>query len=252
MPSMNQYLNLEEDIPEDSHILKFWEPFKFDLSKGYQYINNSLLFKLLSDVIYYLIAVPILFILTKLVFDLKFEGRKNLTDVKTGKITVCNHVNVLDCCLIGLANFPEKPYFTSLESNFKIPIVRHLIKLLNTIPIPSQISCKKDFMEVINTLLITGSTVHFYPEGSLWPYYKKIRNFKTGAFDFSVKNNVPIIPCVIQYRKPTGIRKLIKKKDCITVKILEPEYPKATLTKKESVLELKERVHKKMEKANQE
>lgn len=250
MPSMNQILNKE--IPEDTHVLDFWKPFSSNVSRNYRYINHNFIFKVFSNILYYFIAAPILFVLTKIIFDVKYESRENLKNIQTGKITVCNHVNTLDCCLMGLANLPEKLYFTSLESNFQIPVVRHLIKLLNTIPIPTKPSCKKDFIEAVDTLLQNGSTIHFYPEGSLWPYYKKIRNFKTGAFDFAVQNNVPIVPCIICYRKPTGIRKLFKKKDCITVKILEPELPNTSLNKKESVIELKNRVHKKMEKVSEE
>lgn len=249
MLSSNQILN--DEIPEDSHVMELWKPFNFDLSRDYRYIHKDFIFNFFSNLLYYLIAAPILFILTKIIFDIKFEGRENIASIKGGKITVCNHVNSLDCGLIGLANLPKKVYFTSLESNFQIPVVRHLIRLLNTIPIPQNSSCKKDFIKVINKLLQSGSTIHFYPEGSLWPYYRKIRNFKTGAFDFSVKNKVPIIPCVIKFRSPTGIRKLFKRKDCITLKILEPEYPNISLEKKSQVIELKDRVHKKMEKANQ-
>lgn len=249
MLSMNQ--TIDKEIPEDTHVLNLWKPFKSNVTKNYNYTKHNFIFKTFSNILYYLIAAPILFVLTKIIFDIKYEGKENLKNIKTGKITVCNHVNTLDCCLMGLANLPKKTYFTSLESNFQIPVVRHLIRLLNTIPITTKPSCKKDFIEAVQNLLKNGNTIHFYPEGSLWPYYKKIRKFKTGAFDFAVQNNVPIVPFVICYRPPTGIRKIFKKKDCITLKILEPEFPNTLLNKKESAIELKNRVHGKMEKANQ-
>ena len=248
MLSMNQIL--DDELPEDAHVLDFWKPFDFNISRDYKYIHHGFIFNMFSNLLYYIVAAPILWVLTKIVFDLTIEGKENLENIATSKITVCNHVNTLDCAIMGLVNFPKKLYFTSLETNFQIPIVRHLIKLLNAIPIPTKSSCKKDFIKTINELLQNGETVHFYPEASLWPYYKKIRKFKNGAFDFAVKNRVPIVPCVIQYRKPTGIRKIFKKKDCITFKILKPEYPNLSLEKKEQVIELKNRVHNKMKKAN--
>ena len=74
----------------------------------------------------------------------------------------------------------------------------------------------------MNNVLKNGDVIHFYPEASLWPYCKKIRNFKNGAFDFAVKNNVPIIPMVYKFRKPEGYRKIFKIKPDVTLSILKP------------------------------
>lgn len=87
-------------------------------------------------------------------------------------------------------------------------------------------------MNSIDSLLNNGKTVHFYPEGSLWPYYDKIRHFKNGAFDFAVRNNVPIIPMVFKFDKQKKISNLIKPKTIITLEILKPVYPNKLLGKK--------------------
>ena len=60
-----------------------------------------------------------------------------------------------------------------------------------------------------------------------------------------MKNQVPILPIVFTYREPEGIIKKIKKKPFITLTILEPEYPKAEMSKA-NVEELKIRVQRKM------
>lgn len=145
----------------------------------------------------------------------------------------------------GISNFPDVTYYPTLESNFGIPVVRHLIKLLDAIPIPESIHAKTAFFQAINTLLQNGKTVHFYPEGSLWPYYEKIRHFKDGAFRFAVQNNVPIVPMVYTFRKNTGILKYIKKKPSITLTILEPVYPHKNNT--DAIQKLKQDVHNSME-----
>ena len=133
-----------------------------------------------------------------------------------------------------------------MESNFKIPIVRELITLLNAIPIPKDFKYKKYFVQAIDELLSSGKTVHFYPEGSLWPYYDKIRNFKDGAFDLAVRNNVPIVPFVFRFTEPTGIRKKIKKKPFVNLTIFPPQYPDKSLSKADAIHELKNRVHELM------
>lgn len=148
--------------------------------------------------------------------------------------------------MIGIANFPSVTYYPTLESNFGIPVVRHFIKLLHAIPIPKSMRAKIEFNHTIRNLLQGEKTVHFYPEGSLWPYYEKIRHFKIGAFRFAVENNVPIIPMVYTFRNSTGILKYLKKKPCITLTILEPVYPSTNSDKFEEIQNMREKVYDKM------
>lgn len=238
---INQY----DTIPEDSHVLHLWQPLKFKVDKNFIFIHSNILFKIVSKIIVF-IAYPILLILNKLILNFKIYDFCNLRDVKGGKITVSNHVHFLDCTMIGIANFPYTTYFTSLESNFKIPIVKQLITILNTLPIPTDKKYTLDFRNSINQLLKNGSTVHFYPESSLWPYCTRIRNFKNGAFHFAVENNVPIVPCVYVFSEVTGWRSIFRKKPFINMKILTPTYPDLSLSKADAINLLKEDVRQKM------
>ncbi len=150
--------------------------------------------------------------------------------------------------MVGLSCGFKKIYYTTREGSFKIPFVRKLIKLLRAIPIPTGLSNKKNFAKAIERIVKSGNIVHFYPEAALWPYYEKIRNFKYGAFNFAVENDVPIVPIVLKLREPKGIRKLIKNKKDVTVVILEPIMAeKSNLDKRQKASNLKEQVHKKME-----
>ena len=88
--------------------------------------------------------------------------------------------------------------------------------------------------------------MHFYPEASLWPYYKKLRKFKNGAFKLAVENNVPIVPMVYKFVKPYGIRKYIKKKPFIELYVLPAIYPDQNLDKKQATEKLKNDVYLKM------
>lgn len=219
---IDEYENLSENIDENSHIVNLWEPLDFKIDENYDYVPDNLIFKFLSNLLYYGIAFPILSILTKLVYDLKIEGKENIENLSGNFITVSNHVLFLDCAMVGIALGKRDVYFTTLEGSFKIPFVRKLIKLLKAIPIPSKFSNKKYFMDAIHTVLSKNGVVHFYPEASMWPYCKKIRHFKDGAFNFAVKNNVSVVPMVFKFREPEGFRKLFKNKPDVTLKILEP------------------------------
>ena len=174
------------------------------MNKKGDLLHHSIIYKVLSSLLY-LIAYPILFILTKLWHGLKIEGRENL----------------------------------------EIPFIKYLVMLFRGIPIPRNKSGKEKMINTIDDLLQKGEVVGIYPEGELIPYYEGIREFKNGAFNFAVKNQVPILPIVFTYREPEGIIKLIKKKPFITLTILEPEFPKPERTMA-NVVELRNRVQRKM------
>ena len=214
------------------------------MNKRGDLLHHSLIYKILSSLLY-LIAYPILFLVTKLWLGLKVEGRENLSKMGDEYITVANHINMIDCAMIALAIFPRIPYFLTLQSNLEIPFIKYLVMLFRGIPIPRNKSGKEKMVNTIDDLLQKGEVVGIYPEGELIPYYEGIREFKNGAFNFAVKNQVPILPIVFTYREPEGIIKLIKKKPFITLTILEPEFPKTEKTM-ENVVELRNRVQRKM------
>ena len=226
-----------------------YEPLEINIDEKYQYINEGKIFSFFSNSLYYGVAFPVLTVLNKIIYGLKIEGKENIKNLQKGAISVSNHVLVLDCTMIALSFGLKRVYFTTREGSFKIPIVRKLIKLLRAIPIPTKISNKECFVKQLDKALQKGRIIHFYPEKALWPYYEKIRNFKNGAFDFAIRNNVPVVPIVILFRNPKGIRKIFKKKKDVTLKILEPiTYIDKDENKKNSVETLKEQVHKAMEK----
>ncbi len=238
--------NIREVQNENEDIIKFCEPLKFDIDENYEYIKKGKIFSFFSSLLYYGIAFPVLAVLDKIVYDLKIEGKENIKNLKSGAISVSNHVLILDCTMIGLSFGFKKIYFTTREGSFKIPFVRKLIKLLRAIPIPTKMSNKKHFVSELNKALKSGKIIHFYPEKALWPYYDKIRNFKKGAFNFAVRNKVPVVPIVITFRDAKGIRKIFKRKKDVTVKILKPIYTDDLKCNKEDIENLKEKVHNEM------
>ena len=211
-----------ESYNETEHVIHLWEPLEFNIDEDYDYVAKGKIFKYCSNLLYYGVAIPVLYVLTKFLYDLKIEGKENISSLETGFVSVSNHVLVLDCAMVGLALEEKEVYYTTLEGSFKIPFVRKLIKLLRAIPIPTESKNKPHFKKAIDNALREGKVIHFYPEASLWPYHNKIRSFKTGAFHFAVRNNVPILPIVFTFRRPNGIRRIFKKKPDVTLTVLKP------------------------------
>ncbi len=249
----NKGINNSTDLMQDENedVIHLYEPLKLNIDEKYKYFNEGKIFSFFSNLLYYGLAVPVLTILNKIVYDLKIEGKENIKNLKTGAISVSNHVLILDCTMVGLSFGLRKIYFTTREGSFKIPFIRKLIKLLRAVPIPTNTKSKIHFVKEVDKAIQNGKIIHFYPEKALWPYCEKIRNFKSGAFKFAVRNKVSVIPIVITFRTPKGIRKFFKKKKDVTVKILEPvNYINEKESEKYRVEKLKEQVHKIMENGN--
>lgn len=198
------------------------------------------------NILYYGIAFPILKILTKIVYDLKIEGKENLRNIKTGAVTVSNHVLYLDCAMIGLTVGAKPIYYTTRAESFEIPFVKTLIKYLRAIEIPRGIQEKVEFRKKVDSLLQKGNLVQIYPEGELEPYGTDLRTFKNGAFHFAINNDVPIVPIVFKFREPKGIRKIFKRKKDVTVVVLDPVKGEKTGNVKEDAIRLNKEVYKKM------
>lgn len=244
---------IEEEIKEleryneNEHVIHMWQPLEFNMDENYNYVPNGKIFTFFSNLIYYGVAMPVIYALTRVLYDLKIEGRENIQNLEGGAVSISNHVLVLDCAMIGLAWDDKKVYYTALADSFKIPIVRRLIRLLRAIPIPIENKNKPYFKNALDSILQDKKIVHFYPEASLWPYYNKIRNFKTGAFHFAVRNNVPIVPMVITFRRPNAIRRVFKSKPDVTLTILEPIKHEKAKDQREEIENLKHIVKKAME-----
>lgn len=105
----------------------------------------------------------------------------------------------------------------------------------------------EEIYEAFDTLHEKKAWIHVFPEECRWDNYKPLRPFRKGAFIFAYKYQTPIIPMVISYRERTGLYKYFaKNKPLYTITIGEPMYPNMEMPRKESVDEMRDRVHAKM------
>jgi 1-acyl-sn-glycerol-3-phosphate acyltransferase len=140
----------------------------------------------------------------KLRYNMWTFGAHNAKKLK-GKpfIITCNHVHFFDDISIGTNLFCwRKIYFTTLENNIRRPMIGFFLRSLGGIPIPTQsLSGTKKFNDDISSLLSKNKPILYNPEGALWPNYREIRPYKRGAFSMAVKNDVPILPLVLLFKR---------------------------------------------------
>ncbi len=235
-----QYEELEKEGKFDVHVDRLEYQKVEPLDEEYNFFPKFFITKILYAIIWYFLVYLIAPIITFLLYNVRIKGRRNLKHLKGGAISISNHCLDFDSVFVAQCLAPRKVYYTTLESNMRMPIVGHIIKALGGIPICSRPSMQIAYNRAIAKVLQEGKIVHFMPEGSIWPYYEKIRPFKKGAFFYAVSNDVPIVPICINFREPRrwqkffGIRAIMA-----TVHIGKPIYADPDLKKKEKIEELR-------------
>lgn len=235
-------------IDTSMHYLKKDCVINLDLNEKYQYIDESIKFKRKLKFFRFIVRL-IVFPLVKIRLNLKIVGRKNLKlykDVlKDGAITVCNHVHMWDYLAISKALKKTDIKFLAWKKNLEASN-RGLVKLAGGIPIPEDnIKGSLKFVKEINNYLNNKGWLHIYAEGSMWEFYRPIRPFKDGFAYFSIKNNKPILPLAISYRKNGFIRsKIFKSPASLTINIGKPIIPLKNQNYKEYKDEFMKLIHK--------
>ena len=181
-------------------------------------------YRLLSTAFYYAIAIPLLFLLTRVVLGVRSEGKNRLPRAG-GALTVCNHVHPLDSALVAIALFPRRLVFTSAPVNLQNRVYGGLVRLLGGVAVPRSPSGLPLFFSEMELFLAKGRIVHFFPEGELVPYDTSLRDFKRGAFHLAAQARVPVLPLSIRFTPPSGIGRVFRRKPTMVIVIGEPIVP---------------------------
>ena len=241
------------DYPEDDPVTRLFQA-KHDreyvVDENYPFVDDRRSWRLQQLIIGWPIMLHFVvgFLLLHCKFGLRFEGRQWLKKYKKelagGAITLSNHCYPVDCPAVLLAvrakSTVKVPMFTP---NFRTKN-QYLMRLVGGIPIPEPeagLSAMKKFNEAFDTFHERGYWFHIFPEAAQWQFYKPLRPFQKGAFTMAYKYDMPLVPCVVTYRKRTGLYRLTGKKNepLFTVKIGEPIFPDKTAPRKDEVNRLR-------------
>lgn len=245
--SQKEQYHLENNT-EDAHIIHLKHQVKINFDENYDYYLKSPVKRFFSKIFVYC-AIYLFKLIHKIFFGLKVKNKKivkQLLKQKIAFITIANHCHILDSTMCIATTSPKTVYMPTVEPTMKIPFVRHILRAGNVMPIPFNMKGLLKFKKDCNELLQNNKTLHYFPEGALWPYYGKLREFKPGAFRFAVEANCPIIPYCIYYRQRKGIQKMFGKMPLMTLEILPPIYANTELGKKQSIDDLMNRSHQAM------
>jgi len=188
----------------DMHVLEIKnETSKVCFDKKYSFRPRNIFFRAWSA-FFRGLAIAVFNPVMVLKYRMYSFGNKNKKKLR-GKpfIMTCNHVHMFDDLSIGSNVFCwRKIYFTTLDRNIKRPCIGFFLRSLGGIPIPgTSLSGMKKFNEDIAELLKKKKPVLYNPESALWPYYREVRPYKRGAFATAVKNNVPVLPLAVLFKR---------------------------------------------------
>ena len=154
-------------------------------------------------------------------WQLNISGRIQIDD-RAPYVVVCNHLSTADIPLIS--NLPWEMKWVAKKELFDTPVVGWMMKLAGDICVDrSAADRKKSTFEQAHYYLENNCSVMFFPEGTR-SRSGKLNAFTRGAFELAIREQIPILPMVIDGTQNTlpkrswkfGVAKHIK------LKVLDP------------------------------
>lgn len=166
------------------------------IDENYKYKHGSL-WNFFSFIVQNILSMPIKIGYAKLKFRIKYVGREKLKKYKDiGYFVYANHTQVFaDTFIPSIAVFSKRNFLIVNPENISVKPFGWLIELLGAIPVPGNKAAMKNFLEVIDDKIRKGCSITIYPEAHIWPYYTKIRPFKSVSFAYPVNLKKPVF-CV--------------------------------------------------------
>lgn len=228
----------EDELNDEFSTAKI-EPRRID--ENYKYVHKNVIWNACAFLLQNVISVPIKYLYAKIKFRTKCIGKEKLKKYKKqGYFIYGNHTQAFaDTFLISNVVFPKRNYLIVNPENVSMKFLGNVVQMLGAIPIPSNKEAMKNFLDTIEKRIKKGYSITIFPEAHIWPYYTKIRPFKSVSFKYPVKLGVPAV-CMTNTYQSYG-----KNKD--RVKIVSyidgPFFPDEGLNLKEQQENLRNKIY---------
>lgn len=155
-------------------------------------------------------------------------GREHIEHGRTYML-VANHLSLLDILLL-FRLFKDFKWVSKVE-NFRVPVIGWNMTMNRYIPLKrGDRDSVKEMMATCNERIGEGSSIMMFPEGTR-SRDGAMRPFKPGAFELARRNQLAVVPIVIQGTHDALPRRgfVLQGRHAITVTVL-PEVPMETVT----------------------
>ena len=163
------------------------------IDENYKYIHKNVIWNACAFLLQNVISLPIKYLYAKIKFRIKYIGKEKLRKYKNeGYFIYGNHTqSFADTFLISNVIFPKINYLIVNPENVSMKFLGNVVQMLGAIPIPSNKEGMKNFLYTIEKRIEKGNSITIFPEAHIWPYYTKIRPFKSVSFKYPVKLEKP-------------------------------------------------------------
>ena len=213
------------------------------IDEKYKYLHKNIFWNLAHFLVQNVLSVPIKVLYAKLKFRIKYIGKEKLKkDKKEGYFVYANHTQVFaDTFLTSNVIYPKRNYLIVNPENVSMKFLGNFVQMFGAIPIPTGRDGMKNFLTAIKYHIQKGHSITIYPEAHIWPYYTKIRPFKSVSFKYPIELDKPVFCITNTYQKRE------KNKVKITSYIDGPFFVNKDLeTKQEQKKDLRNRVYNQM------
>ena len=235
---MNKIIYYEDEL-NDEFSKSSIEPRIID--ENYKYVHKNPLWNLCSFVLQNILSVPIKILYAKIKFRIKYIGKEKIQPYRNeGYFIYGNHTQPFaDTFIPSIPMYPKRNFLIVNPVNISLKGTGTLVEMLGAMPIPSNKSAMKNFLEAIKQKMNKGYAITIYPEAHIWPYYTKIRPFKDVSFKYPIQLKKPAF-CITNTYQSYGKN---NKKIRIVSYIDGPFFPNKELTLKEQQKELRNKIY---------
>ena len=209
----------------------------------YQYIKKNSIWNLTSFFVHRVIMIPVAWLYTKIKFRHRIKNKKVLKECKDGGFFMYGNHTLMggDAFIPNVVALPKRVYTVVHPDNLSKKGIKTFLEMNGALPLPATASAMKNFIEAIEKRVIEGNVIQIYPEAHIWPYYTKIRPFKSTSFRYPVKFDEPVYCFTNTFHK-----KWLSKKPKVITYVDGPFYPDPLLSPKEQEKKLRDEVYEAM------
>ena len=223
-----------------------------DVDVNYKYKHN-ILWDFASFIVQNFLSIPIKVLYAKLKFKNKCIGKEKLKKCKKQAYFIyANHTQPFaDTFIPSNHIYPKRNFLIVNPENVSMKGMKTLVPMLGAIPIPTKLNGMPKFLDSIEDKVKRKYAITIYPEAHIWPYYTKIRPFKSVSFKYPVKYDTPVY-CMTNTYQALGKTEKKKEKNRLKEKVQivtyvdGPFYPNKELSLKEAQEDLRNRVYETM------
>lgn len=172
------------------------------IDENYKYIHKNVIWNATAFLLQNILSVPIKYLYAKIKFRLKYVGTEKLKPYKKqGYFIYGNHTQAFaDTFITSNSNYPKKNFFIVNPENVSIKGLGNTVQMLGAIPIPTNKNAMKNFLDCVEDKINRGYSITIFPEAHIWPYYTKIRPFKSVSFKYPIKMKAPVFSITNTYQ----------------------------------------------------